>query len=307
MFGVGGIIYVGIEMGGLFTVGLHSNNLITCGEIFNILRPSLQIVFIFMQMHFVFLSHKMNVFRRRLMTRLGLSHLLVSNVSLWLRALIRETVEASYSGDLGDLGERLARDTDNLTSPGLSHLNITDSGEVGDAVDEEVICDGTVIFSLSRLASPYLYPCLVQYSLICVAVVAAMWSSVSTEHRQLRARGDKLFSRSCHRYSVDCNGSHAGLFCGVIMVVVTIVSVILTFVFSNVSHNQLELSGLVRSLSDLALYSIASVAVLLGTCQMRSVYSSPTTLTSPHLSPHNSITGLWHTTAPSQTFSAKSF
>ena len=265
MFGVGGIIYVGIEMGGLFTVGLHSNNLITCGEIFNILRPSLQIVFIFMQMHFVFLSHKMSVFRRKLMTRLGLSHLLVSNVSLWLRALITETVEASYSGHIG---ERLARDTDNITN-----LNMTGSGEVGEAVvDDEVICDGTVIYSLSRLTSPYLYPCLAQYSLICVAVVAAMWSSVSAEHRrQLRSRGESLYSSSCHRYSVDCNGSHAGLFCGVIMVVITIVSVILTFVFSNVSHNQLELSELVRSLSDLALYSIALVAVLVGSCQIRSV------------------------------------
>ena len=249
----------------MFTVGLHSNNLITCGEIFNILRPSLQIVFIFMQMHFVFLSHKMSVFRRKLMTRLGLSHLLVSNVSLWLRALITETVEASYSGR-----ERLARNTDNLTS--TSGLNMTDPGEVGEAVEDEVICDGTVIFSLSRLTSPYLYPCLAQYSLICVAVLAAMWSSVSAEHRrQLRSRGETLYSSSCHRYSVDCNGSHAGLFCGVIMVVITIVSVILTFVFSNVSHNQLELSELVRSLSDLALYSIALVAVLVGSCQIRSV------------------------------------
>ena len=279
MFGVGGIIYVGIEMGGLFTVGLHSNNLITCGEIFNILRPSLQIVFIFMQMHFVFLSHKMSLFRRKLMTRLGLSHLLVSNISLWLRALIRETLEAGHKGDLGDLSDRLARETENLTRSGH---NTTGSGE---AVDEEVICDGTVIFSLSRLTSPYLYPCLAQYSLICVAVVAAMWVSVSTEHRQLRSRGDKLFSSSCHRYSVDCNGSHAGLFCGVVMVVITIVSVILGFVFSNVSHNQLELSGLVRSLSDLALYSIALVAVLVGTCQIRSV-SSPSLSPSP--SPHNS-------------------
>ena len=279
VFGVGGIIYVGIEMGGLFTVGLHSNNLITCGEIFNILRPSLQIVFIFMQMHFVFLSHKMSLFRRKLMTRLGLSHLLVSNISLWLRALIKETLEAGHKGDLGDLSDRLARETENLTRSGL---NTTGSGE---AVDEEVICDGTVIFSLSRLTSPYLYPCLAQYSLICVAVVAAMWVSVSTEHRQLRSRGDKLFSSSCHRYSVDCNGSHAGLFCGVVMVVITIVSVILGFVFSNVSHNQLELSGLVRSLSDLALYSIALVAVLVGTCQIRSV-SSPSLSPSP--SPHNS-------------------
>ena len=274
-------------MGGLFTVGLHSNNLITCGEIFNILRPSLQIVFIFMQMHFVF-RLPMSVFRRKLVTRLGLSHLLVSNVSLWLRALITETVEASYSGHIGD---RLARDTDNLTR---SEVNMTGQAEVGEAVEDDVICDGTVIFSLSRLTSPYLYPCLVQYSLICLAVVAAMWSSVATEHRrQRRSRGQTLYSSSCHRYSVDCNGSHAGLFCGVIMVVITIVSVILTFVFSNVSHNQLELSELVRSLSDLALYSIALVAVLLGTCQIRSVYSSLSSLTSlTSLSSLTSLTSL---------------
>ena len=111
VFGIGGIIYVGIEMGGLFTLGLHSNNLITCGEIFNILRPSLQIVFIFMQMHFVFLNHKMKVFRRPLVTRLGLMQLVVTNVSIWLRALVTETVEAggfSY-------GDRQARATENMT------------------------------------------------------------------------------------------------------------------------------------------------------------------------------------------------
>ena len=111
MFGIGGIIYVGIEMGGLFSLGLHSNNLITCGEIFNILRPSLQIIFIFMQMHFVFLSHNMKVFRRPLVTRLGLMQLAVTNVSIWLRAMVTEIVE---SGDLS-LGDRQARTTENVT------------------------------------------------------------------------------------------------------------------------------------------------------------------------------------------------
>ena len=111
VFGIGGIIYVGIEMGGLFSLGLHSNNLITCGEIFNILRPSLQIIFIFMQMHFVFLSHNMKVFRRPLVTRLGLMQLAVTNVSIWLRAMVTEIVE---SGDLS-LGARQARTTENVT------------------------------------------------------------------------------------------------------------------------------------------------------------------------------------------------
>ena len=62
-------------------------------------------------MHFVFLNHKMKVFRRPLVTRLGLMQLVVTNVSIWLRALVTETVEAGgfYYGD------RQARATENMT------------------------------------------------------------------------------------------------------------------------------------------------------------------------------------------------
>ena len=118
VFGIGSIIYVGIEMGGLFTLGLHSNKLVTCGDAFNILRPSLQILFIFMQMHFIFLNHKMNVFRRQLVSRLGLVHLLVTNLCVWVRALIIETVDEVMVGDL----ERRTRESDNETNTGLESL-----------------------------------------------------------------------------------------------------------------------------------------------------------------------------------------
>ena len=111
MFGIGAIIYIGIEMGGLFTLGLHSNKLVTCGEIFNILRPSLQIIFIFMQMHFIFLNHKMNVFRRKLVSRLGLMQLIVTNVGVWSRALIVETLD-----DMTTAPVRQARQSDNSTN-----------------------------------------------------------------------------------------------------------------------------------------------------------------------------------------------
>merc|ERR1719251_833214 len=95
-------------MGGLFTLGLHSNKLVTCGDVFNILRPSLQIIFIF-------LNHKMNVFRRQLVSRLGLMHLLVTNLCVWLRALIIETVDEVMVGDL----ERQTRESDNQTNTDL--------------------------------------------------------------------------------------------------------------------------------------------------------------------------------------------
>ena len=146
---------------------------------------------------------------------------------------------------------------------------------------DSVMCDGTIMFSLSHVTSPYLYPCLVQYCVLCTGVLLTMWRNVTSEHKTQKHRGvgdgDKMcgdyVSSSCQRYNVDCNGSHAGLFCGVVIVVLTIVSIILTFVFSSSSwshdHDPDLLSSLVTSLSDLVLYTVATVAVLIGTCQIR--------------------------------------
>ena len=106
------MIYVGIEMGGLFTLGLHSNKLVACGDIFYILRPSLLIIFIFMQMHFIFLNQKMNVFKRKFASRVGLMQLILTNVCVWLRALIAETLEEVYSPTT----DRQTRESDNLTN-----------------------------------------------------------------------------------------------------------------------------------------------------------------------------------------------
>ena len=148
------------------------------------------------------------------------------------------------------------------------------------------MCDGEMMFSLSRVTSPYLYPCLVQYSLLCAGVLLTMWTRASREHEVVSntsgtgARmGTPGLTSACSARIPDCNGSHGGLFCGVLVVVFTIVSLILTFVLVTTdAGDQLELSDythslpladLVKFLSCLVIYLVATVAVLLGMCQMR--------------------------------------
>ena len=141
-----------------------------------------------------------------------------------------------------------------------------------------------------------------------------MEGCVVWRHRELRvavqvtraaraARG-----RGCQRAGLDCDGSHAGLFCGVLVIVFTITSIILSSVFSadltadlatadltadittadlttadlaaddlasadlttaELTASPVPLGGLVRSLSSLVLYTVATLAVLVGTCQIR--------------------------------------
>ena len=131
-----------------------------------------------------------------------------------------------------------------------------------------IVCDGAVMYSLSRLTSPYLYPCLVQYSVLATGVLLTMWRRVSQEHVSRHVSDQN--SSSCTRHMVNCNGSHAGLFCGVLIVVMTIVSIILTFVLASSTHDSpYDMSSLVRSSSAILIYSVAAVATLIGTCQIR--------------------------------------
>ena len=121
---------------------------------------------------------------------------------------------------------------------------------------------------MSRLltsSGPFLFPCTIEYSLICAAVLFVMWKHIDEEHNyyveQKRRRKisrvsgcvdhamksgleDRLtylhlqamsmmggeqnnfVSRSAHHYSVDCARANNGLFTGILVMVFTIILLI---------------------------------------------------------------------------------
>eukprot|EP00090_Calanus_glacialis_P007099 TRINITY_DN15569_c0_g1_i5.p1 TRINITY_DN15569_c0_g1~~TRINITY_DN15569_c0_g1_i5.p1 ORF type:complete len:810 (-),score=174.60 TRINITY_DN15569_c0_g1_i5:104-2533(-) len=289
-FGIGSLIYIGIEMGGLFEVGFLENHLSTCGDMFNILRPTLQIAFVFFQMYFIFLNHKMNIYKRKFVTRFGLMHMIATNVCVWIKALV---MEANH--EVLNFPKRNIRDVANISFIELNVNEIdfdedlmnetvfSDSDEVLELEESDIkyMCDNPIIYQLKQDSSPYLYPCLVQFSLICGAVLLIMWRNVASEHKHYKLAKLKIghyqdrydYSSTCQRYSVDCNGSNTGLFCGVMVIIATIVSLIVFFVFiTNTDQNLQNLAVQFASFSELGLYGLTSVAVMIGMCQMRRLW-----------------------------------
>ena len=78
-----------------------------CENTDSVVRSSLQLVFIFFQMYFIFLNQKvfnlstciflqiiifkMNIYKRRFLSRLGLMHMIATNLCVWLKVVILET------------------------------------------------------------------------------------------------------------------------------------------------------------------------------------------------------------------------
>lgn len=102
---------------------------------------------------------------------------------------------------------------------------------------------------LVRSASRFLFPCTVEYSLLCAVILGVMWmnacSDSKTQHQQQqqqqcdhlspdsipgRVSGvNIIYTRSVSHFSVDCTSAHKGLFAGILMLVLSIVSLIMFF------------------------------------------------------------------------------
>lgn len=145
------------------------------------------------------------------------------------------------------------------------HLNATSC--------ERVNIMGTIV----QDSTPYLYPFIIEYSLIGAAVIYVMWKHIGRypkysqdedlEHRlevMLSRRAVALAQASSGR--VDCIGASKGLFFGLLLLVGSTICLILFFVL--VRHEQFRiLAYYLADASHGVLMIFATLAILIGFCR----------------------------------------
>ena len=96
----------------------------------------------------------------------------------------------------------------------------------------------------------YLYPCLIEYSLICITVFYVMWQNVGrTNDRPFAHFSDR------HLFVVNCSRSSYGLLLGGIILIVSIIALIPDYVVSP------SVAILITRVIDLALLLLALLTV----------------------------------------------
>lgn len=121
-------------------------------------------------------------------------------------------------------------------------------------------------------ASQFLFPCAIEYSLICAAILYVMWKKVSMGdndeiYKRSNSGGSAAGRRSRHQYSVDCAKANKGLFAGIFILVGTIISLVLFFALIN-NPNFRALAIMEVAVSRLLLFCLAFFATLLGIFQV---------------------------------------
>ncbi|XP_072388960.1 uncharacterized protein OtopLa isoform X4 [Diabrotica undecimpunctata] len=85
-FGLGTMIYIGLEFGGFFEIPFDS----PCYMILRGVNPTLQMIFTFMQMYFIFMNSRLNIHRFKVIARFGLMHIVATNICVWIRTFFIE-------------------------------------------------------------------------------------------------------------------------------------------------------------------------------------------------------------------------
>lgn len=66
-----------------------------------------------------------------------------------------------------------------------------------------------------QTAAPFLFPCTIEYSLICAVILFEMWKHISSDKKhhvqELKSHKDS------HQLSINCAGSNRGMFGGILV------------------------------------------------------------------------------------------
>ncbi|CAG0885044.1 unnamed protein product [Cyprideis torosa] len=282
-FGTGNMIYSGLEVTRF--IDMEEG----CSAPLTPLAAGVRCLFTFIQMYFVFLNSKMMIPKRFYLGQFGLMHMIATNLCVWLHVLVEEskhefltlTTEGDYISDVSHTGgEHLSNTTE-------EHHVLKDEGHLPKDVASDLhdkhslhYCDrSSVMGRLVQDASPFLFPCVIEYSLICAAILYVMWKNLNPKPPDEAGKNKTKSSHSMikitskqsrHVYHMDCEGANRGLFVGILVMVLTAISLIVFFVLMQ-SDEMKDMAITEANISELCLYTLTSLAACIGMFRMRNM------------------------------------
>ena len=191
-----------------------------------------------------------------LLTHLSISHIIVTNICVWFKYILEETFESVKYVSTG-LGSNGNTTTTNRNKT-VVKTNLPD--------DQDCTQYNAQVSEIIGNLNPYLHPCAIEYSIICVTLFYVIWYNVgrrvkhneaADEERIAHTRRFSVVAAQTQIFHVDCNKSAKGLFAGFLVALLTIITLIIFIVSGATGEVQADHFDL------LALYLSESVELLL--------------------------------------------
>lgn len=146
------MVYSGLEFGEYFEMTDR------CRSFLSALTPALRMALTLAQMQFIFLTNKdIAAGSHKMIQRFGFMHMIATNLCEWLYVLVEETKHEIHH---------------------LEHSLVTKQNVTLTESNDLPCRRSNVMGALVHNASPFLFPCTIEYSLICAVILYEMWKEV---------------------------------------------------------------------------------------------------------------------------------
>nr|QDF21448.1 histone-lysine N-methyltransferase 2D [Brachionus koreanus] len=219
----------------------------------------LQFIFICFQFSYIILRLNIVICRNSYWSHLFSMHLAMTNLIVWFRYILIETIDEYYENILHEAfeGSLHRKSFDSYFSDPLENANLTD-------------CFDSVVIKKSVLKlKPYLYPVTIEFSVSCATLYLIIW--YKTNKRDLNCLSLPPKKRNFKEVGVvetpfsnlfimlDCTKTIKGLLFGILIFVLTILSSIFFFVYRNENPS---LAKLITEISEIILLLIALIIAI---------------------------------------------
>ncbi|XP_058063540.1 proton channel OtopLc-like [Anopheles bellator] len=244
-FGCGSLVYSALDFGQYFEL---NRNVVMA------LVPAGRMVLCVLQMQFIIgAARDAGLERHPNVARFGLMHLLATNVCEWLYVLVEEAKHEM--GQPAGSTQHPARPINQTDEEYQRQLAVSGNGTLSGGYGS---CrHSTIMRTVVQNTAPFLFPCTIEYSLICALTLFEIWQSLGRA-RSAPERG--VTGRPANRLSVDCSRAQRGVLAGVVTLVLTFIALIMYFVLRREQHPELRELALL----EVVLYEVALYAVTLG-------------------------------------------
>ncbi|CDH93213.1 OToPetrin-Like [Caenorhabditis elegans] len=263
VFGVTGVVYYAFLV---FLCELDPN----CSALSTSLDVC-AILFIFIQMHFIFCNWKLSITGSHMVARVGTMHLVAANLWTWIRYVLMEE----------GVMEKEIREVFNHRPPGHNYMrsNSSDSSSSAENSMEQFLGDGShedehfekkimpgscqAVECILGSMSEIMFTSIVEYSLIAAAVMYIVWRNIGRQDQ-----GSTYVKRK-HQIRVDCSKTTTGLFLGLAFLAVTFTSMVVYYGFTMMNKSQS--AAFVYAFTDMFQYVLSTIGVLTAIYQMRAL------------------------------------
>lgn len=194
-FGAGSLVFTGLQIAA--ELASSPSRAIT---------PGMRLLLITAQMHFIFLNSKdMELARHGAFAKLGLMHMIATNISEWLQVCLLRTF-FSLKEKICFILKSSAMQTNVYNIVELKALVEETRHEI-DQLEHVYEGEDGILQRVLMDASPFLFPCTIEFNLICAVILFEMWRRVD-ESVKLKNENS---TKSVHHLSIDCGSAHKWL------------------------------------------------------------------------------------------------